>query len=109
MPTGLGKSILFILPALYEFSGITIVVVPLVALAQDLLHRTSRLSILSRIWNPSATSADTGLVYVTPEAAETAEFLSYVHRLRTTGRIDRIVFNECYIFLDSDITFRLVI
>jgi superfamily II DNA helicase RecQ len=36
MPTGVGKSVLFILPAWAELGGTTIIVVPLIALRKDL-------------------------------------------------------------------------
>jgi superfamily II DNA helicase RecQ len=49
MPTGSGKSLAFILPASYEFSGTTIVVTPLLALQQDMLRRTTKLSIPARV------------------------------------------------------------
>ena len=106
MPTGLGKSLAFILPASYNFSGVTIVVVPLIALQHDLHYRTTQLSVLSRIWQPELTSLTSGIVYITPESAITRRFQDYLHRLRTTGYLDRIVFDECHIFSESEITFR---
>ncbi|KAI5234953.1 hypothetical protein E4T42_09782, partial [Aureobasidium subglaciale] len=106
MPTGSGKSLSFILPASYEFSGTTIVVVPLLALRQDMLRRTTALSIPTRVWAQGSDDVDAKLVFVTPESATTAAFLTYFHRLRTTGQIDRVVFDECHIFSDDDINFR---
>ncbi|CAC9888840.1 unnamed protein product, partial [Aureobasidium pullulans] len=106
MPTSSGKSLSFILPASYEFSGTTLVVTPLLALQQDMLRRTTKLSIPARVWTKGSDDTNTKIVFVTPESARTEDFLSYFHRLRTTGQIDRIVFNECHIFSDDDITFR---
>ncbi|KAI4844030.1 hypothetical protein E4T44_06427, partial [Aureobasidium sp. EXF-8845] len=106
MPTGSGKSLSFILPASYEFSGTTIVVMPLLALQQDMLWRTTALSIPTRVWGQGSDDVDAKLVFVTPESARTENFLTYFHRLRTTGQIDRVVFDECHIFSDDDINFR---
>ncbi|THV64024.1 hypothetical protein D6D28_10221 [Aureobasidium pullulans] len=106
MPTGSGKSLSFILPASYEFSGTTIVIVPLLALQQDMLRRTTALSIPARVWGQGSDDVDAKLVFITPESATTAAFLTYFHRLRTTGQIDRVVFDECHIFSDDDINFR---
>jgi superfamily II DNA helicase RecQ len=41
MPTGGGKSLLFMLPAVASKSGVTIVIVPIVALRQDMYERAS--------------------------------------------------------------------
>ena len=43
LPTGMGKSLLFTLPALTE-PGLTLVVCPLISLASSLLHTTNRCS-----------------------------------------------------------------
>ncbi|MGI4794563.1 MAG: helicase-related protein [Janthinobacterium lividum] len=106
MPPGSGKSMAFLLPASYEFSGTTVVVVPLLALQQDLLHRTVQHSIPARIWEPRLVDQDVKILFITPESARTTEFLSYFHRLRTTGQVDRIVFDECHMFTEGEITFR---
>ena len=45
MPTGSKKSILFILPAFYGVGGVTIVVVPLIVLKQDLRRRCQAVGI----------------------------------------------------------------
>jgi superfamily II DNA helicase RecQ len=37
MPTDRGKSLLFLLPALYEMSRTTIIIVPLISLRTDLI------------------------------------------------------------------------
>ena len=39
LPTGAGKSLLFILPATYEGSGVSIIIVPLLALQEDFVRR----------------------------------------------------------------------
>jgi len=106
MPTGSGKSLSFILPTSYEFSGTTIVVMPLSALQEDMLSRTTKLSIPTHIWRRDCDSIYAKIVLVTPESARTTGFLTYFHRLRTTGQIDRVVFDECHVFSESDITFR---
>jgi superfamily II DNA helicase RecQ len=39
LPTGVGKSLLFMLPSLFEGAGVTVVIVPYRALVEDLLRR----------------------------------------------------------------------
>ena len=51
MPTGGGKSMLFMLPAWAEQDGLTVVVVPLVALREDMQRRCSDLNIKCAAWD----------------------------------------------------------
>jgi superfamily II DNA helicase RecQ len=48
--TGIGKSILFMLPASVSSSGVTIVIAPLSLLQDDMLDRCDRLGIPSAKW-----------------------------------------------------------
>jgi superfamily II DNA helicase RecQ len=45
MPTGSGKSVLFMLPAFVQVGGVTIVVVPLKALRADIVIRYREVNI----------------------------------------------------------------
>jgi superfamily II DNA helicase RecQ len=45
MPTRVGKSLLFMLPAWAEQGGITVVVVPLIALRGDIMQQCTKLGI----------------------------------------------------------------
>lgn len=51
LPTGGGKSLLFMLPAILEPYGTTVVIVPFISLAQDLLNRCQEAKIDCVLWD----------------------------------------------------------
>lgn len=106
MPTGGGKSLLFLLPASYRVSGVTVVIVPLVSLRQDLIRRSRDLGITCAAWDARQPPDGCSIVFVTPESALTEAFSAFLHRLRTTEQLDRVVVDECHLCLDPDPTFR---
>ncbi|KAH3002693.1 hypothetical protein KXW60_006664 [Aspergillus fumigatus] len=81
MPTGGGKSMLFMVPAFTAPGGTTVV--------------ESRRP-------PKAAS----IVLVTPESAVSPDFQTFLNRLRWMRRLDRIVINECHVVLNSQGDFR---
>ncbi|KAI9035034.1 uncharacterized protein KD926_004698 [Aspergillus affinis] len=106
MPTGGGKSMLFMLPAWLEPGGTTIVVVPLLSLRQDLQRRCQRLGIACVAWESRCPPDDASIVLVTPESTEHPDFHSFVNRLRVQQRLDRVVVDECHIVLNDQADFR---
>jgi superfamily II DNA helicase RecQ len=50
MLTGVGKSLLFVLPTSYEVSKVIVVIVPLISLRQDLARRCQRHNVCCREW-----------------------------------------------------------
>ncbi|KAH5088050.1 hypothetical protein HBH72_250610 [Parastagonospora nodorum] len=100
MGTGAGKSILFMLPASVS-TGLTIVVVPLVALRFDMKERCDKLRIASAEWNSRRSDESAQIMFVTPEAAVGEAFGQYMNRQQAMGRLDRIVVDECHVVLDS--------
>ncbi|KAH1416812.1 hypothetical protein KXX32_009757 [Aspergillus fumigatus] len=76
MPTGGGKSMLFMVPAFTAPGGTTIIVVPLVTLRADMMRQCQELSIS-----------------LTPESA-------------WTRRLDQIVIDKCHVMLNSQRDFR---
>ena len=109
LPTGGGKSLLFLLPASYDFSGVTIVLLPLISLREDLYRRTKELGILSIIWHPSLTSIEYNIVFTTPESLRNTQFWTFLLKLRTIGRLDRIVVDECHLSIQNTISYRPII
>lgn len=105
MGTGAGKSVLFMLPASVS-SGVTIVVVPLVALRFDMKERCDQLGIVSAEWDSQRPHEGAQIMFVTPEAAVGEAFGHYINRQRVMGRLDRIVVDECHVVLDSFTGFR---
>lgn len=106
MPTGGGKSILFMLPAWVGSGGLTIVVVPLIALRGDMQQRCQQLGILCAVWDRRRPPDGASIVLVTPEGAENDEFIGFVSRQRMLQRLDRIVIDECHIVLNPNGRFR---
>ena len=106
MPTGAGKSILFMLPAWAEPGGVTIVVVPLKALRKDMVYRCEKLGIRCVVWTGRNQPDSASIVLVTPEKATSEEFGTFMSRIRQTRRLDRIVIDECHVILNNQLGFR---
>lgn len=100
MPTGGGKSLLFMLPAWAEQGGTTVVVIPLIALRGDMMRRCKSLGILCAAWEGRCPPDAAVIVLVTPESAVGEEFATFLNRLRVTRQLDCIVIDECYIVLN---------
>ena len=106
--TGSSKSLLFLLPlSLEAHEYITIIIVPLVALRIDLVRRCRHYGIRTEEWHrDTRPPSDIRVLLVTPEAAMGESFTFYLNRLRTTGRLRRIVIDECHLILDANGVFR---
>jgi superfamily II DNA helicase RecQ len=84
MPTGGGKSLLFMLPDFAEQGGTTVVVVLLIALRGDMKRRCQKLRI-SCVESESRHPPDaTAVVLVTPELAVGETFTTFLNRLQAT-------------------------
>ena len=106
-PTGGGKSMSFMLPAYCSQQGRTIVIVPLVALQEDIHGECVKHGIEASIWS-SKTGVHQGsrIILVITEAVFTAAFQHYMQRLQNQFAIDRVVVDECHTMLDGSDTFR---
>lgn len=104
--TGGGKSMSFMLPAFCSPHGVTIVVVPLVALQQDLHRRCEEAKIDVHVWQSRGGNRGTSIVFVTLESVVTKGFRLFANRLQARGQLDRVVVDECHTVLDSTRTFR---
>jgi superfamily II DNA helicase RecQ len=100
MGTGSGKSLAFMLPALTS-TGVTVLVVPLVALKNNLRDRCVRAGISCVEWDSQRPHEWAQIVLVVPEVAVSAPFQSFLNRQRGMGRLDRVVVDECHIVLES--------
>lgn len=105
--TGGGKSLSFMLPAYCsDADGVSIVIVPLVALREDMAARCGKHMIDAHVWNGSGTNRAASIVFVTPESASTRGFRDFVNRLRSRQQLDRVVVDECHMILDAGDSFR---
>ncbi|KAJ5300045.1 hypothetical protein N7476_007735 [Penicillium atrosanguineum] len=107
MPTGGGKSMLFMLPAwVAQRGGLTVVVVPLTALRADLQQRCQAAGIPCVEWDSNRHPDHAAIVFVTPESVFTDGFQSFLNRQRELMRLDRIVIDECHMMLNESEKFR---
>lgn len=104
--TGVGKSISFMLPAFFSPTGTTIVVVPLIMLQHDLLHRCCASGITGKLWNMMDKFSTESIIFVTPESANTPSFFDYVNYLKAHHILDRLVIDECHMLFSATETFR---
>lgn len=106
MATGMGKSMLFMLPASVSPGGVTVVIAPLNALRDDLQDRCDKLGIPCAKWNGLRPPYWAGIVLVTPEGAVTKAFGRFLDEKRMLHQLDRIVVDECHVLLESTKTWR---
>lgn len=106
-PTGGGKSMSFMLPAYCSQQGRTIVIVPLVALQEDMHSECIKHGIEASIWD-SKTGVHQGsrVILVVSESVFTAAFQHFIQRLQNQFAIDRVVVDECHTMLDGTDIFR---
>jgi superfamily II DNA or RNA helicase len=103
--TGEGKSLLFLLLAYCAYNGVTVVVMPLLALQGDLKRRCDKLQIDLYIWSRSRAKTSK-IMFVTPESAATEDFYSFITGLIVRQQLDRIVIDECHMVLGASFRFR---
>lgn len=114
LPTGGGKSVFFMLPAVVEDGGTSIVVVPFVALMEDLVARAEEFGVDCLQWQSDVGVIDgeprrpARLVVVSADLAGTAGFVAYAGSLRTRGLLRRIFVDECHtVIMDAGYRERL--
>ena len=105
MPTGSGKTVLFVLPTLLPQAEVTIVITPLVALRQDLGRRCGEWNVPFVIFRGNAAfpepHAVPSLLIVDAENASAPPFMTLMHGLQRLGRLDRIVLDEAHLLLTA--------
>jgi superfamily II DNA helicase RecQ len=105
LPTGAGKSLIFIVPALLTGAGITIIVAPYRALKDQLVSRCQAAGLDCRAW-PEAQEFWPTVTVVSAEAAITDSFLQWAAGLSVGGRLDRVVIDECHLTFTAALSYR---
>ncbi|RVD83632.1 uncharacterized protein DFL_001416 [Arthrobotrys flagrans] len=105
LPTGGGKSLLWMLPAMADERGMTAVIVPYISLATDLIERCSEIGLKAERWKPHSQPWDCQVVVATTDHAVGSvsedipyhqTFLQYLSILRVNNSLNRIVIDECH-------------
>jgi superfamily II DNA helicase RecQ len=95
MLTGGGKSLLFMLPVVALWDEVTIVIVPIVALRQDMCERSNKKGIPCAEWDGKRPPYNARIILATPESAVTPAFDRFVEEKKRSYQLERIVIDEC--------------
>ena len=108
MPTGGGKSLLFMLPASLDYvsQGITIVIVPFRVLLSDLLRRCKEKNISAVLWETyryqlQSAQVVPSVLLISAESTRSDGFIHWVGLRMQEKSIQRIFFDECHVVLDA--------
>ncbi|KFX91232.1 hypothetical protein V490_06015 [Pseudogymnoascus sp. VKM F-3557] len=96
LPTGGGKSLVFMVPAMLSGSGVTIVVAPYAELKRQLVTRCIDAGLDCKHW-PEARESWPRVVLVSAEAASSDGFLQWAADVGVRGKLDRVVIDECHV------------
>lgn len=96
LPTGGGKSLTFMVPAMLPGAGTTIVVAPYAELKKQLVTRCLDAGLDCMHW-PAARDHHPRVVLVAAEVASSEDFLQWAAEKRVQGELDRVVLDECHL------------
>jgi superfamily II DNA or RNA helicase len=96
IPTGGGKSVVFMIPPLYYESEVTVVVLPLVALTHDMVRRAQDINLPTCCWAYNNVDPSSRLVFISVEQAGSDAFLVWGVKLAEDGKLARIAVDECH-------------
>jgi superfamily II DNA helicase RecQ len=102
LPTGGGKSLVFQLPAWVEKDLTTVVIVPFVALAEEMKDRCIDMGLSCYVWRDSGTiltRESAQVVIVGVEHAVHSDFQQLLIQMEGAKKLARIVLDECHIVL----------
>ena len=109
-PTASGKSAFITVPSIVTGdSGLTVVIIPLIALREDLFTTFRSQNLKCTEWTTESVNSPpetANLVLVTPESVSTVAFTSFILRQSRLGRLDRIVIDECHMLLTAHSEYR---
>ena len=96
---------MFMVPAMMAGAGVTVVVAPYAELKRELVTRCVDAGLDCRHW-PQAREATPRIVIVSGEAASGEDFLQWAAEIRTQGRLDRVVVDECHLTFTAALEYR---
>jgi len=109
LPTGGGKTLVYLLPIFIEQDMTMVVVVPFVALVDQVEEECKKAGISCQIWEKEGfSSGKTQVIIVGVEHAILPEFHNVLIQLESTNRLARIVIDECHTLV-SQREFRPII
>jgi len=100
LPTGGGKSLMFFLPTIMERDMTTVVIVPLIAVMQDLRNRCVKARISCANWDPHSRYHERcNLLFVAVEHAVQESFQDHLQVMHGMRILKRIVMDEAHLAL----------
>lgn len=105
LPTGGGKSLVFMVPAMLSGAGVTVVVAPYAELKRQLVTRCLDAGLDCKHW-PQARDSWPRVVIVSAEAATGDDFMQWAADLSVRGRLDRVVIDECHLTFTAAYEYR---
>jgi superfamily II DNA helicase RecQ len=96
LPTGGGKSLVFMVPAMLSGLGVTVVVALYAELKRQLVTRCIDAGLDCKHW-PEARESWPRVVIVSAEAASSDDFLQWIADVHVRGQLSRIVLDECHL------------
>lgn len=99
LPTGGGKSLVFQLPVFMERKMVTVVIIPFVALLEEMKEKCEKLGLDAQIWTDEIgldLLESSGLIFVGIEHAVRPSFQQLLVQLEGSKRLSRLVFDECH-------------
>jgi hypothetical protein len=100
LPTGGGKTLLFLLPTMVERGRYTTVVIcPFVALRNEIEHRAQEANISLQVYSKLTSPSGVDILLVPVEHCVLPAFQSHLAHLHAQDQLGRIVLDECHVAL----------